>query len=312
MPTTQIMVDVTSFFGVLRSPIQLLPDPFPEKVNINLYVKRDDLLHDTVSGNKFRKLKYNLLTARAQGNERLVTFGGAYSNHLHATAAAGKIFGFETLGLVRGQDHAHRPTPTLAFARANGMQLHYLTRADYRRRADPVFLAHVLDQHPGYFVPEGGTNPLAVRGVAEIAQEIADQLGFWPHNVVTALGTGGTLAGLVAGFAHRSSVLGICVLKNAHYLRQEVATLLERSKTTADLHTDFDILWDYHHGGYAKCTPELRQFMHHFEQRNGFLIEQVYTAKMLWGVYDLAQKNYFAPNATVVVLHTGGLQGRVS
>ena len=305
---TESRVDLAEFFETMKSPIQFLPDPFPTQVNIQLYLKRDDLLHPMVSGNKFRKLKYNLLAASAQGIDRLVTFGGAYSNHLHATAAAGKLFGFETLCFVRGQDHAHRLTPTLNFAQECGMKLHFLTRADYRRRNDPDFLAELLLQNPGYFVPEGGTNTLAVRGVSEIAQEINTQLGFWPNHVVTPVGTGGTLAGLSVGVGVYSSVLGVCVLKNGNYLEHEIKALLRETEPLHD--SNFEILWDFHHNGYAKHTPELRKFMADFEQRNGILIEQVYTAKMLWAIYNLAQNQCFAPNANVVALHTGGLQGR--
>ena len=301
-------VDLVDFFETMKSPLQLLPNPFPTKVNINLYIKRDDLLHPMVSGNKFRKLKYNLLAASVQGIDRLVTFGGAYSNHLHATAAAGKMFGFETVCFVRGQDYSHRLTPTLLFAKECGMSFRFLTRADYRRRNEPDFLAHLLDQEPGYFVPEGGTNALGVRGVAEVAQEIHGQLGFWPHHIATAVGTGGTLAGLSAGFDSESAVLGICVLKNGQYLQKEVELLLPEKERTQG--SNFEILWDFHHGGYAKDTEELRQFMHDFELKNSILIEQVYTAKMLWAVYKLAQNGYFEPNANVVALHTGGLQGR--
>lgn len=285
-----------------HSPLTYLPDPFPEPVPIRLYLKRDDLLHPLVSGNKWRKLKYNLLAAE-QGVRTLLTFGGAYSNHLHATAAAGRLFGFQTIGVVRGDELANRPlNPTLTFCREQGMHLHFVSRADYRRAADPAFLSALRDQFgPFYYVPEGGTNKLAVRGTAEIVPELLNQLGtFMPHTVACPVGTAGTLAGLIGSAPAAVQVLGISALKGS----PDFPILPHPLPANARISTD------YHFGGYARTTPELLHFMSEVEARTGVLLEPTYTGKLLYALYDLAQRAYFPPDAVVVAVHTGGLQAR--
>lgn len=280
------------------SPVQWVNDPFPEPVNIRLALKRDDLLHPLVSGNKWRKLKYNLLAARAQGYTTLLTFGGAYSNHLYATAAAGQVFGFKTIGVVRGEELAGKPlNPTLAFCQASGMDLHFVSRADYQRKQDAGFLAELVEQTgPCYLVPEGGTNALAIQGTAEMLPELVTQLSYTPAYVCCPVGTGGTVAGLAQSAPQETTVLGFLSLKLPAPLPAPGWTPV----------------MDYHFGGYAKTTPELLQFIRLFEQKTGVLLEQVYTGKMLYGIYDLARQGYFPSGATVVAVHTGGLQGRSS
>lgn len=284
------------------SPVQRLSDPFPEPVRIRLFVKRDDLLHPLVSGNKWRKLKYNLLAARVQGTDTLLTFGGAYSNHLYATAAAGKAFGFRTVGIVRGDELADLPrNRTLAFCESCGMHLHFVSRADYGHRDDPAFVAQLLARFgPCCVLPEGGTNDLAIRGTAEIIPEIIAQLGYAPDYVCCPVGTGGTVAGLAESAPPATTVLGFLVLKAVDF----VLPIRDRSADRVNLITD------YHFGGYARITPALLNFIRAFEERTGILIEQVYTAKMLYGIYDLGRRGYFPGGATVVAVHTGGLQGR--
>jgi len=286
-----------------NSPLQRLADPFPEPVNIKLYLKRDDLLHPLVSGNKWRKLKYNLLAAREQGYSTLLTFGGAYSNHLYATAASGKVFGFRTIGVVRGDELAGKPlNKTLRFCREAGMELHFVNREAYRRKDTPDFLAELTDQFgPCYIVPEGGTNDLAIRGTAEIIPEIVAQLGYTPEYVCCPVGTGGTLAGLAQSASEATKVLGFMALKvpDSLWLSELPASIARGCR-----------VHDYHFGGYARTTPLLLDFIRSFEQKNGVLLEQVYTGKMLYGIYDLAKQGYFPKEATVVAVHTGGLQGR--
>ncbi|GAB4034333.1 1-aminocyclopropane-1-carboxylate deaminase/D-cysteine desulfhydrase [Spirosoma jeollabukense] len=279
-----------------NSPVQRLDNPFPEVVPIRLFLKRDDLLHPQVSGNKWRKLKYNLLAAQDQGFTTLLTFGGAYSNHLYATAAAGKVFGFQTIGVVRGEELALLPrNRTLAFCESCGMHLHFISRNDYRRKEAPDFIDTLFAQFgPCYVVPEGGTNELAIRSTAEILPEIITQLGYIPDYVCCPVGTGGTVTGLARSVFNKTQVLGFMVLKIA-----EAA----HSKRWLPITT-------YHFGGYAKTTPDLLNFIRSFEQKTGVLLEQVYTGKMLFGIYDLARKGYFPDGATVVAVHTGGLQGR--
>ena len=282
-----------------NSPVQLLENPFPEPVNIRLFLKRDDLLHPQVSGNKWRKLKYNLLAAREQSYPTLLTFGGAYSNHLYATATAGKVFGFNTVGVVRGDELARKPlNPTLAFCRQCGMYLHFVSRADYQRKDDPDFLADLRQQFgPCYILPEGGTNALAIRGTAEVIPELEAQLGGAPNCVCCPVGTGGTVAGLAESAPDGTQVLGFLVLKDSDADWPLPAT-------------GIDLIRDYHFGGYAKTTPELLAFIRAFELKTGVLLEQVYTGKMLYGLYDLARTGYFPAGATIVAVHTGGLQGR--
>ncbi|QMW06454.1 1-aminocyclopropane-1-carboxylate deaminase/D-cysteine desulfhydrase [Spirosoma foliorum] len=279
-----------------NSPLQLVEDPFPEPVTIRLFLKRDDLLHPQVSGNKWRKLKYNLLAARNQGFSTLLTFGGAYSNHLYATAAAGHVFGFKTIGLVRGEELADKPlNQTLAFCRQSGMQLQFISRADYRRKEEPDFLNALFAEFgPCYNLPEGGTNELAIRGTAEIIPEISTQLSYTPDFVCCPVGTGGTVEGLAKSASEETKVLGVMALKIPD----------------VDKQGNWRQLNDYHFGGYAKTTPELIQFIQTFERKTGVLLEQIYTGKMLYGIYDLARKGFFPDNATVVAVHTGGLQGR--
>ena len=304
------MPDITQQLTGLaaRSPVQFLPDPFPATadrasadrtvVPIRLYLKRDDLLHPLVSGNKWRKLKYNLLAAQEQEYQTLLTFGGAYSNHLYATAAAGQVFGFSTIGIVRGDELANRPlNPTLSFCQSCGMRLHFVSRADYQQKDDPVFLSHLTDQFgPCYVIPEGGTNELAIHGISEIMPEIIEQLDCTPDYVCCAVGTGGTVLGLAQTAPPETSVLGFLSLKAVDFKLPKAANC--------------QIETAYHFGGYAKTTPELLDFIRSFEQKTGVWIEQVYTGKMLYGIYDLARQGRFSNGATVVALHTGGLQGR--
>jgi 1-aminocyclopropane-1-carboxylate deaminase/D-cysteine desulfhydrase-like pyridoxal-dependent ACC family enzyme len=301
------MLDI--LHAVANSPLQELTDPFPESINIRLYLKRDDLLHPQVSGNKWRKLKYNLVTAREQGFSRLLTFGGAYSNHLYATAAAGQVFGFETIGVVRGEELAHISlNSTLRFCQSCGMKLHFVSRADYRRKDESAFLESLMKTFGScYVLPEGGTNEVAIQGTAEIIPELIAQLGYAPDYVCCPVGTGGTVAGLARSAPKETKVLGFAVLKGLVRAKLQFGRI--------DIHRGQAGTWpilihDYHFGGYAKTTPELLQFIRSFEQKTGVLLEQVYTGKMLYGIYDLARQGYFPDAATVVVVHTGGLQGR--
>ncbi|GAB3966844.1 pyridoxal-phosphate dependent enzyme [Spirosoma terrae] len=284
-----------------NSPVQLLTDPFPEPVDIRLYLKRDDLLHPLVSGNKWRKLKHNLLEARREKTDTLLTFGGAYSNHLYATAAAGKVFGFTTIGVVRGEELAKIPrNATLAFCESCGMILHFVSRQDYKRKDDSDFLGELREQFGAcYVVPEGGTNDLAIRGTSEIMPELIEQLDVAPDFVCCAVGTGGTMAGLVQTASPETTVFGFLSLKAPEFdLPIQVFGKPYRLET------------GYSFGGYARTTPELIRFIQAFEQKTGVLIEQVYTGKLLFGIYDLARSGYFPSGSTVVALHTGGLQGR--
>jgi 1-aminocyclopropane-1-carboxylate deaminase/D-cysteine desulfhydrase-like pyridoxal-dependent ACC family enzyme len=282
-----------------------------DRAGVGLYLKRDDLIGPQISGNKWRKLKYNLLEAHRQGHDTLLTFGGAYSNHLYAVAAAGRQFGFHTVGLVRGEETLPL-NPTLAFARSCGMTLAYVPRDQYRHKTDANWLESLRERYGDfYLLPEGGSNALAVRGVAELVGEIDLP---WT-DLCCPCGTGGTLAGLVAGAAGRGQVVGFAALKGGGFLRQEVGQLLrEYEDVTGEpvtAHTNWQVQTDYHFGGYARVQPPLLEFIRRFEGENGISIEQVYTAKMLYGIEDQLNGGGFARGTAVVALHTGGLQGRL-
>jgi 1-aminocyclopropane-1-carboxylate deaminase len=283
-----------------------IPHPTAVSRGVRLLLWRDDLLSPDLPGNKARKLKYNLQAAKAEGYTRLLTFGGAYSNHLAAVATAGRLYGFATVGLVRGEEHLPL-NPTLARCVADGMQLHYLDRATYRRRADPGFLAEVQQQFgPAYLLPEGGTNVLALLGVAELIGELRQHTEF--DAVAVAAGTGGTLAGLALGLAeagYPARAVGVAALKGADFLQNDIDTLLAAAGGPA---SSYELHTGYHFGGYAKLPPELRLFIQQFEADYGVLLDPIYTGKLLAGVLDLIALGHFAPGSTVVVVHTGGLQ----
>ena len=274
---------------------------------VRLLLWRDDLAHPDLPGNKARKLKYNLAAARQQGHRTLLTFGGAYSNHIAAVATAGRLFGFQTIGLIRGDEPAPGTAlnPTLARAAADGMALYYLDRTAYRRRAEPEFVAGLLARlGPAYVLPEGGTNALALPGCAELVAEIRQQGAF--DALAVAVGTGGTLAGLLTGLAGSEKAIGVAALKNGSFLRAEVDALTRAA--TGQAYTNYVVQTDYHFGGYAKFSAPLLNFIAQFRQRHGMLLDPIYTGKLLFGVLDLIGRGYFAPGSSVVAIHTGGQQ----
>lgn len=284
--------------------LQEIHEPAAAARGVRLLLWRDDLVSPELPGNKARKLKYNLLEARRRGHTRLLTFGGAYSNHLAAVAAAGRLHGLATVGLVRGEE-SRLLNPTLARCAADGMALHYLGRPAYRRRAAPGFLAEMQQQFgPAYLLPEGGTNALALPGVAELTAEIRQQVAF--DALAVAVGTGGTLAGLLTGLAGAERALGVAALKNGGFLRTDIDALTRAA--TGQVFADYALATDYHFGGYAKYSADLLAFIRQFEARHGVLLDPIYTGKLLFGVLDLIGKGHFAPGSTVVAIHTGGLQ----
>ncbi|MCX7874848.1 MAG: pyridoxal-phosphate dependent enzyme [Melioribacteraceae bacterium] len=276
---------------------------FPEKINVDVFVKRFDLIHPFINGNKYFKLKYNLQYAKENNFNTILTFGGAYSNHIHATAAAGKIFGFETIGIIRGEEHLPL-NPTLSFASKNGMKLFYVSRSDYRKKNSEEFYAWIKKKFGDVFiVPEGGSNQLAIKGASEIPSLIEIDYDY----VITASGTAGTLSGLIVGLNNYKKVLGVAVLKGAEFLNKNVEFFT--SKTSKQKFNNWSIVHNYHFGGYAKINRELLIFINQIEELNEVKLDPIYTGKMLYAVYDLARKNYFEKNKTIVCIHTGGLQG---
>ncbi|WP_104469961.1 1-aminocyclopropane-1-carboxylate deaminase/D-cysteine desulfhydrase [Acinetobacter indicus] len=278
---------------------QQVPYQHIEYRHQRISIKRLDLIHPQISGNKFFKLKYNLLAARQQGFEKVLTFGGAYSNHIAATAFAAHQFGFQSLGMIRGEELAQRPlNPTLATAQQFGMQLEFISRNAYRQKDQPDFLQRLQQQYPDfYLIPEGGTNALAVQGCREILTAGDAQFDL----ICCAVGTGGTFAGLIEASQQHQQLLGFSALKG-DFLTHEVAQLTTKR--------NWRILDDYCCGGYAKTTPELIQFIQSFEQRYNIPLEQVYTGKMLRGIFDLIDQDKIGPDQKILLIHTGGLQGR--
>jgi 1-aminocyclopropane-1-carboxylate deaminase len=290
------------------SPLEpLLNDVFP---NIQLWMKRDDLLHPSVSGNKFRKLKYNLIQAH-ENRPILISMGGAWSNHLHALAHAAQLLGLSAVGLVRGLHAAHSPlNATLSDCQSAGMQLQFVSRDDYRTLRDqPDFWRNWITQDPKEYLwlSEGGSNSLALTGMAELVDELRQDLGSTPDTVVLACGTGASLAGILAGLRGQGRVIGIAAVSNAGYLRQQVQQLLLDAGQPA--YQNFEILLDFAHGGFAKTSPALLQFCEQFSQQTQIPVEPVYTGKMLFALAELCRSGKFVKGESVVAVHTGGLQG---
>jgi len=267
--------------------------------NYALVIKREDLIHPEISGNKYRKLKYNLKKAQILQNNTLLTFGGAYSNHIAATAAAGKEFGFNTIGIIRGEEIVNKvaDNPTLSFAEKCGMQLHFIMREDYRSKTEIYFIEKLKEKFGDfYLLPEGGTNSLAVKGCKEIL--INDDASF--DYICASVGTGGTLAGIINASTDAQIILGFSALKGTF---QNKIVQKYCSKT------NWKIFDDYSLGGYAKIDLNLIRFINEFKEKTGILLDPIYTGKMLFGIFDLMRNKKIKENSRILAIHTGGLQG---
>ncbi len=290
------------------SSIEFTPvfDPLFEKLESSLSLARLELLPYPASGNKTFKLKYNLLEARSKDMDTLITFGGAYSNHLCATAESAQHFGFKSIGIVRGE--AILPlNDTLSYCQQQGMQLVYMSREEYRKKNDPDFIqAWLKTQHIpyGYLIPEGGSNRFAVQGVSELSPQLPPDTDI----IVTAVGTGGTLAGLVSGMHPTQEAWGISALKGGDFLHDEVRRLLHESGNENAAQKNWKIIGDYALGGYAKCPEELVLFIKSFYQQHNILLDPIYTGKMMYALFDLARKGLIPKGKKIVALHTGGIQ----
>ncbi|SHK20212.1 1-aminocyclopropane-1-carboxylate deaminase [Reichenbachiella agariperforans] len=284
------------------APTPLVPihDELLEEKNIKLFLKREDLIDPDISGNKWRKLKYNLIKAKEQDKEIILTFGGAYSNHIAATAAAAKRFGFQAIGVIRGEELNENSNPTLQKAHENGMQLLFVSRADYMFRTSPHWLTMHQQEYSAFIIPEGGSNHLALQGVKEILSEIDT-----PFDYITCpVGTGGTLAGLASGLQAHQKALGFASLAGEDYLEKLVGQLL-----APEFHERQAIVHDYDFGGYAKHTPKLIEFIQNFYDQHGIPLDPIYTGKMMYGLFDQIKKGKIEEGKTIVAVHTGGLQG---
>lgn len=269
--------------------------------SVHLDIKRLDLVHPQISGNKFFKLKYNLLAAKQQDLSSILTFGGAYSNHIAATAYAAHLFGLNSIGIIRGEELASKPLNlTLAKAQNLGMQLHFVSRNEYRLRNDANYLQQLGHQFPETFIiPEGGTNQLAVQG----CQEILSEYDLEQYNLICcAVGTGGTISGLIERSSAHQKILGFSALKG-DFLQQEIRQWTKKQ--------NWSLTDAYCCGGYAKTSPELLTFIVNFEAEYAVPIEPIYTGKMMFGLFDLIKNNYFSEGTRILAIHSGGLQADI-
>lgn len=282
----------------MHSINQKIPLSFPN--NIELFIKREDLLHPIISGNKFRKLKYNIQEAKRLGHSTLLTFGGAFSNHILAVAGAGAEFGFNTIGVIRGEELENNinDNPTLSQAKDFGMQFHFISRDLYREKETQSFILQLQEKFGDfYLLPEGGTNFLAIKGCEEILT--VEDKTFFTH-VVCSTGTGGTFSGLVNSSTENQQLIGFSSLKGA-FLSDVIRNFVTKS--------NWIINDDYHFGGYGKVNCELIQFINAFYKQTKIPLDPIYTGKMVYGVMDLIEKDFFPPNAKILMIHSGGLQG---
>ncbi len=285
-----------------KTPLVEIKSDLTEKAGVKLLIKREDLNNKLVSGNKLWKLKYNLEEAKALGHKIVLTFGGAFSNHLLATAGAGKLAGFNTIGVVRGEKQDNL-NPVLKRVTELGMKLHYVDRSNYRKKMQPHFTQDLERNFRNfYLIPEGGSNHLAVKGCAEFAHTLPDTFDY----LCCPCGTGGTIAGLAKGLANNSSckVIGFPILKNAFFLEKDIYSFLEDSS----FQRNWQLIYDYHFGGYAKKNDQLINFIHSFFKDYSIPLDWIYTGKMIFGVFDLIEKSFFDRGSVIIAVHTGGTQ----
>lgn len=288
------------------SPLEALSDDRLRAKEIRCWVKRDDQLRigdePAFCGNKWRKLQYNLFEAHRRQQSTLLTFGGAFSNHLAAVAQAGNLFDFQTIGIVRGE-RIEPLNPTLQFCENQGMTLHFISRSAYREKKEAGFIEKLHEQFGDfYLLPEGGTNALALRGCAEMMAEIRTQADFNVDYFAVACGTGGTLAGMIRGLHGEEQAIGFSVLKG-DFLEAAVENLLPENQQNWQMQNDYPC------GGYAKFTPELIKFINDFHAQFGIPLDPIYTGKLFYGLFDLIAQGFFPPGSNIVAIHTGGLQG---
>ncbi len=292
------------FLGDKNSRVQQIYFSEIDTSGIEVFIKREDELHPEISGNKYRKLAFNLEEARRQNHTTLLTFGGAYSNHIAASAAAGKDFGFKTIGVIRGDElEAKLPqvlmeNPTLRLAHENGMSFHFVSRSAYRTKTEPDFIKNLHDRFGDfYLVPEGGTNKLAVKGCEHILEK--EDVRF--DVICCAMGTGGTISGIINSTHNRQQVIGFPSLKG-DFLKYEVSKYVLNRQ-------NWSLITEYNFGGYAKISVELIDFINRFKEETDIPLDPVYTGKMLYGIVDLIKKGTFKKGTKILAIHTGGLQG---
>lgn len=271
----------------------------PKESKVRLFIKREDQIHPFVSGNKYRKLKYNLEEAVSLGFETLLTFGGAFSNHIAAVAAAGKIKGLKTIGVIRGEELVTKisTNPTLKFAQEQGMRLHFVSREAYKNKISRSFFEDLKSRFGTFYtIPEGGTNALAVKGCEEILMPKDKKFDY----ICCSVGTGGTISGIINASESQQQILGFPALKG-DFLKDIIRKFAIKS--------NWELQTDCHFGGYAKINEGLVEFINQFKDEQGIALDPVYTGKMLFGIIDLIEKGYFPVGSKILAIHTGGLQG---
>ena len=277
--------------------------PVLEEKEVELFIKREDVIHPFVSGNKFRKLKYNLQEAKNQQKKRVLTFGGAFSNHIVATAVAANLKDLKSFGIIRGDelgkdvDKTLLSNSTLREAHKNGMTFKFISRENYRNKSQESFINHLKEKFGDfYLIPEGGTNEFAIKGCEEILTEDAADFNY----ICVAVGTGGTISGLINASKNHQNVLGFPALK-ADFLKAEINQFVKKK--------NWSLQTEYHFGGYAKYNEELIRFINSFLESTGVLLDPIYTGKMMFGILDLIKKDKFPRKSKILAIHTGGIQG---
>ena len=298
MPNTDIL-----FKSTTNCSIDTIIEPLMEYQGVELAILREDLINAEISGNKFRKLKYNLLEAEKQQKDTLLTYGGAFSNHIAATAKAGALCGFKTIGIIRGEElgadlnKTLKQNKTLGFAYNCGMHFKFVTRTAYRDKAFSYFKEELkADYGEFYDIPEGGTNHLAVKGCEEILNATTARFDY----IASAVGTGGTIAGIINGSLPHQKVIGFPALKG-DFLDNEIKKYTQKQ--------NWELTKDYNFGGYAKFNSELISFINNFKVNHKIQLDPIYTGKMMYGLIDLISNSYFSKNTRILAVHTGGLQG---
>ncbi|MBX7052382.1 MAG: pyridoxal-phosphate dependent enzyme [Flavobacteriales bacterium] len=289
---------------------QKLVHPILQESGVQLHIKRCDLIHPEVNGNKWYKLRYNIEQAMADGHDTILTFGGPYSNHIHATAAAGKIFGFKTIGVIRGEEPMQW-SHTLEFARACGMRLEFITRLAYAEKATEDFKSWLHEEYGSFhLVPEGGSNFHGINGCMEILTE-DDRNSY--DIISCACGTGATMCGLALSLSEGQRVIGFPVFKSGEFMATEVQQHLDYflmdKEASSDVMKSCDFVTDYHFGGYAKWNDELISFIKTFQNDCHVPLDQVYTGKMMYGILDLIKAGRWKSGTRLLAIHSGGLQG---
>jgi len=282
-----------------ESKIDHINLPLLTEKKIQLSILREDLIHSEISGNKYRKLKYNILHALELGYTKILTFGGAFSNHIAATAAAANLNNLEVIGCIRGEEVEELidQNSTLSFAKNQGMKFKFLSREAYRSKDSTEFLNQLKLDFPDYYIiPEGGTNELAIKGCEEILYEDCKHYDF----VACAIGTAGTISGVINKSTDKQNILGFSALKG-DFIEDEIQKLTKKR--------NFTIFANYHFGGYGKITDELIEFINIFKYQTSIQLDPIYTGKMIFGLMDLIEKDYFKPNSKILAIHTGGIQG---